>query len=549
MDGEDGELVTPRGGVQALGEEMLGMGTPGGPGGFLVSTPSPMGMRMGMALGMRMGKAFMAYSGAAHEGVGAGGELDLLGEGMLDTPSPLVRRRPTGKRRQRVMAAGGTPPALLPESAEHPPAAKRGNFQGVVAPLDLSGIVPLLGRVAGPAGGLAVPPSPVPKEKGGASPGDDDRSGYASTARTEGGASSVAETPLKLSVLRTLEAFNSPGSPQLRPSRSAAAPAAAAPEPAKMFVCEKCPVKREFASKGALETHVIEAHGLLFGCKMCGKSFEYQHVMQRHMEKKHPKGGAEASETGTPGSGSTSMAPPIAGGNLAHLPAHLPVHLPVHLPAHLPAHLQKQVRQPAAQHWAHGAARELSPEEEARTHVCDVCGARFKKGNGLRKHRAAVHSSEADRVQCDQCNTQFKNKIYLRKHVRETHEAAERGRLDCAWCGLRSSSIGTAREHLKKCYIAHVVRAFEAGGGAADLGAGVPPMDSGGAWAAAGGQGTPRTPVRSVMNWIPTVEGMEAIMNAVTRTPDRGAALLQLATSPLPSALNTPQGIHRTRNY
>ena len=187
-----------------------------------------------------------------------------------------------------------------------------------------------------------------------------------------------------------------------------------------------------------------------------------------------------------------------------------------------------------------------------RAYGCDVCGARFKKGNGLRKHKSAVHSSESERVRCEQCGVQFKNRIYLRKHQRDTHEAAKRGRLDCAWCGLRSTSVNTAKEHLKKCYIAHVVRAFEFGAGAADLTPGAVPTGLGeagtasnAAWAASsssprGGPDIPHTPAR--VPWINTAEGIEALMGVVARTPDKGAALLaQLPPSPLMSALYTPQ--------
>jgi len=226
---------------------MLGVGTPSP--GFPLSTPSPYGMRMGMSLGMRMTKAMMMFSaGSGFEVVGgAGGEpVDLLGEGMLDTPSPLVRRaRPAAgtSKRQRVMAAGGTPPGPGPESAgahaEYPRAAKRGNFQGpLVAPLDLSGINPPT-YPSSQNFGRAAPPSPVPREREDASdsPVTDDRSGYATTARTEAYGSSTGVTPVRPSAARALT--QSPG--LLSRPVPGVAPAPAGEPATKVHTCESAP--------------------------------------------------------------------------------------------------------------------------------------------------------------------------------------------------------------------------------------------------------------------------------------------------------------------
>ncbi|KAH3863003.1 zinc finger protein 37-like [Dreissena polymorpha] len=85
---------------------------------------------------------------------------------------------------------------------------------------------------------------------------------------------------------------------------------------------------------------------------------------------------------------------------------------------------------------------------EMETHLCDLCGSRFKDKKILNQHRKYVHTDERPE-ECPTCRRRFKNKSQLRNHL-VVHKDASDLDLSCEVCGKMFVRVATLKDHVRR---------------------------------------------------------------------------------------------------
>ncbi|XP_052774603.1 zinc finger protein 197-like [Mya arenaria] len=92
--------------------------------------------------------------------------------------------------------------------------------------------------------------------------------------------------------------------------------------------------------------------------------------------------------------------------------------------------------------------KKVEHSDQVETHLCDLCGSKFKDKKVLVQHRKYVHSDER-KEECPTCGRKFKTKSQLKNHL-VVHVDAESLNLSCEICGKMFVRASTLRDHVRR---------------------------------------------------------------------------------------------------